>query len=208
LALGIEGEIRTRIVRYRNKLETRDDLARAALELASAQGLARVRVPDIAASAGVSTRTFNNYFSSREAAIVWPAQQRATQLADDLLARPSEEPLGDALMEAVTARYRRSPEGPAARWMTKFRRLVATEPSLRGEYLKVSDASEHALARAIAERIGASQEALRPKVLAAIVVAAERAGVRHSIQNPHTTGQPLADTVRAAVAEALKEVQR
>ena len=48
--------------RERQREETRRDLAIMALELASARGLANVRVPDIAAAAGVSTRTFNNYF--------------------------------------------------------------------------------------------------------------------------------------------------
>ncbi len=58
------------------KEQIRLDLALAAFELAKAEGLAKVRVPQIAEAVGVSTRTFNNYFPSKEAAIVWPTTLR------------------------------------------------------------------------------------------------------------------------------------
>jgi AcrR family transcriptional regulator len=51
------------------KDQTRLDLALAAFELARQHALAAVRVPQIAAATGVSPRTFNNYFPSKEAAI-------------------------------------------------------------------------------------------------------------------------------------------
>ena len=194
--------------RERQREETRRDLAIMALELASARGLANVRVPDIAAAAGVSTRTFNNYFSSKEAAIAWPAMSRATLLADDLIARPADEPLRDALIAAVTR------QGPTAQdrvqpseWAAKLRTLVAREPDLRGEYLKAFAATEQALARAIAARTGTGDDELWPKVLAAMVVSAERAAIRHWIQldDPNLSFDA---TVRAALEQALAGVQR
>src|SRR5690606_21474884 len=57
-------------LRERKKDETRRALREAALRLALEHGPDQVRVDDIAAAAGVSTRTYNNYFSSREQAIV------------------------------------------------------------------------------------------------------------------------------------------
>src|ERR1700690_2108124 len=83
--------------RDQQKEQTRLDLALAAFELATAEGLANVRVPQIAEAVGVSTRTFNNYFSSKEAAIVFPTPLRAARMARDLAERPADEPLGDAL---------------------------------------------------------------------------------------------------------------
>jgi AcrR family transcriptional regulator len=41
----------------------------------------------------VSPRTFNNYFSSKEAAIVFPTTLRAGRLAEDLAEQPADEPL-------------------------------------------------------------------------------------------------------------------
>src|SRR3984885_7094639 len=87
------------------KKQPRLDLALAAFELAKAEGLAKVRVPQIAEVVGVSTRTFNNYFSSKEAAIVWPTTLRGARLATDLAERPSGEPLADALVASVTGLY-------------------------------------------------------------------------------------------------------
>ena len=89
--------------RDQQKEETRLDLAIAAFELARAEGLANVRVPQIAEAAGVSPRTFNNYFPSKEAAIVWPTTLRAARLASDLAERPADEPLADALEPLVLA---------------------------------------------------------------------------------------------------------
>src|ERR1700677_1972181 len=87
--------------RDQQKDQTRFDLSLAAFELAREHGLAGVRVPQIAAATGVSPRTFNNYFPSKEADIVWPTTWRGSRLAASLGARPAGEPLADALAEAV-----------------------------------------------------------------------------------------------------------
>ncbi|HUA07475.1 MAG TPA: TetR family transcriptional regulator [Solirubrobacteraceae bacterium] len=192
--------------RERQKDETRRDLARIALELATERGLADVRVPEIAAAAGVSTRTFNNYFPSKEAAIAWPAMLRFTRMAELLRARPAGEPLGEALVATVGELYESRPRtATATSWMSKFRVLAATEPAVRAEYLRLSDAGEQMLAGAIAERAGVGENELRPKVLAAMVVGAERAAIRHWMNNTDRKA-PLVETVEAALREALKEV--
>jgi AcrR family transcriptional regulator len=180
--------------------DTRRDLALAAFRLATSQGLADVRVPDIAAAAGVSARTFNNYFSSKEEAIVWPAAQHAASVADRLRERPPNEPLAEAIVAAVTSLYR-PPAGrdlPAG-WLRDFQALVASQPSLHGEYLKASSAAERALGDVLAERMGGKAGQLRPRVLAGMVVGAERAAVRYWMQ---TRQGSLAQAVRAAVRQA------
>src|SRR3546814_13306955 len=57
-------------LRSRKKLATYRALAHAARELTAERGLEAVTVDDIAAAADVSPRTFFNYFSSKEQAIV------------------------------------------------------------------------------------------------------------------------------------------
>jgi AcrR family transcriptional regulator len=194
--------------RERHREETRRDLALIALDLASERGLANVRVPEIAAAAGVSTRTFNNYFRSKEAAIAWPAMRRFTRIATTLVARPADEPLGDALLAAVRDLYSSPPDfDQPTSWMGKFRVLAATEPAIMAEYLRMSDAGESLLAGAIAQRTGAGENELRPRVLAAMVVGAERAAIRHWMNNTDRSA-PLVETVDAAVREALKEVAK
>jgi AcrR family transcriptional regulator len=102
--------------------QTRLDLALAAFELARQHGLAGVRVPDIAAATGVSPRTFNNYFPSKEAAIAWPATRRGGLLAASLAGRPAEEPLADALAEAAASMYLQDEmDGLPPGWLSDFR---------------------------------------------------------------------------------------
>lgn len=190
------------------KEQTRLDLALAAFELAREHGLAEVRVPAIAAAVGVSPRTFNNYFPSKEAAIAWPATLRGTMLAASLATRPPEEPLADALAEAAASMYLQDEvDGLPPGWLRDFRALVAAEPALYGEYLKAASAVEVTLADAVARRTGADGDALEPQVLAAVATAAERAAVRHWARHPQGTAT-LEDTVRSAVAMAVRGIAR
>src|SRR5580700_6761451 len=130
--------------------QTRLDLALAAFELAQTEGLANVRVPQIADACGVSTRTFNNYFGSKEAAIVWPTTLRGARLAADLAERPAGESLADALVEVVSDLYGPTgQEGLPDGWLDGFRTLVAAEPALHGEYLRAQAAGERELAKTI-----------------------------------------------------------
>jgi AcrR family transcriptional regulator len=183
--------------------QTRLDLALVAFELARTEGLAQVRVPQIAEAVGVSTRTFNNYFSSKEAAIVWPTTLRGSRMASDLAERPVGEILADALVEVVAGLYGLAgQEGLPEGWLDGFRMLVATEPALHGEYLKAQAAGERSLAEMIAERTGTVDTDLEPLLLAGVAVAAERAAVLHWFRqaNPST---PLVEVVRTAVGLAV-----
>jgi AcrR family transcriptional regulator len=111
------------------KDQTRLDLALAAFELARQHGLAGARVPQIAAATGVSTRTFNNYFPSKEAAIAWPATRRGTMLAASLAGCRGipRRRAGRGRGQPVPARR----DGrPALGWLRDFRALVTAEEDL------------------------------------------------------------------------------
>jgi AcrR family transcriptional regulator len=192
--------------RDQQKEQTRLDLALAAFELARSEGLANVRVPQIAEAVGVSPRTFNNYFPSKEAAIVFPTTLRAAAMANNLAERPAGEPLADALIETVVGLYGADgqdglPEG----WIEGFRTLVASESSLRGEHLKAIAAGERDLAHAIADRMGTTPDELQPLVLAAVVVATERAAVLHWFRRGSHTA-PLDAVIRTALDMAVRGI--
>lgn len=161
-------------LRERKKLATREALSLAAVRLALERGLENVRVDDIAAAAGVSPRTYNNYFSSREEAICAAAAERARQLGEALRARPPDEPLGEAIVLAIVSRYTHGE--PDKRMI----RLIVSTPALRGEFLKTVAAREAQLAEAIAERTGLdADEDLEPRLLAAVVTGASRIATIH-----------------------------
>ena len=159
-------------LRERKKAETREALCRAATSLALSQGVENVRVPDIAAEAGVSPRTFNNYFSSVAEAICAVAADRARRLGDELRKRPLKQPLADAVRDAMLAN---DPGGENEEAETKeFVRLIMHTPVLRGEFFKAVVARENSLAEAIAERIGSPPGDLFPRLLASTYCGANR----------------------------------
>ncbi|HET6833115.1 MAG TPA: TetR family transcriptional regulator [Acidimicrobiales bacterium] len=115
-------------LRERKKAETHQALAKAALHLADELDPERVTVEAIADAAGVSPRTFFNYFSSKEDAIVGIAPAHSSALLADLLARPDDEPPLDALRAVVLAAAERLQAG-GDDWVIRHR-LIQKHQSL------------------------------------------------------------------------------
>lgn len=197
----------TRIIRYgtgmpglreTKKRATRQALSWAAMRLAVERGLANVLVEDIAAAAGVSPRTYNNYFASKEAAICGIVADRAELISAVLAERPADEPLADAVLAAVMAPYD-LPDDPDRDWVTRTR-VVLAEPALRGEFLKAMTAMEQVLAEGIAARLG-TDAGLFPRVIAAAAIGATRVGIDHWLYSGTT--EPFTTVVSTAVRMAL-----
>jgi AcrR family transcriptional regulator len=159
--------------RERKKQQNREALSRAALRLTVERGLGNVLVEDIAAEAGVSPRTFNNYFSSKAEAIVWRHTDRLRQIAELLRERPRDEPLWESITTAVVVPFGDGQPLPDTKW-TAGVRLMLGEGEFRGEYLRAAAASERACAAVIAERTGTDASDLYPQLVAATIGAAHR----------------------------------
>jgi AcrR family transcriptional regulator len=186
-------------LRERKKLATRQALSHAALQLALERGWGNVVREDIAAVAGVSVRTFNNYFSSKEEAIVSQAVARADRIAAELRARPAAEPLAAALTRAFDGQYAGADQA-GGEWASRIR-LIVSAPELRAEYLKALAAIERSLAEAVAERLGTDVERdLYPHVLAAAVYSAERVAIARWLESGPPGG------LRVLLREALAQV--
>jgi AcrR family transcriptional regulator len=185
-------------LRERKKLATKQALALAAMRLAVERGLENVRVEDITDAVNVSRRTFTNYFSCKEEAIVSLDADRAARAADALRERPAGEPLADSLAEVFAHQHE------AANRMDRNRiepiRMMMSSPAVQGEYLKTLAEAEGPLAKVIAERIGADPARdLYPHVLAGAVTAAVRAATGHWIATGGTDSLP--DLIRQAVRQ-------
>jgi AcrR family transcriptional regulator len=194
-------------LRERKKIATREAISAAALRLALEHGPENVRVDDIAEAAGVSPRTYNNYFSSREEAIVAAiAAERALRVGAALRARPADEPLAEAVVEALVEQYGADGE-PAGDALL----LITSAPGLRAEFVDTVAAIEQPLASAISARIGSSDN-LATTVLAAAVSAAARVAVERWVRPARDAQRqaakdflvvphgPLADLLREALA--------
>jgi AcrR family transcriptional regulator len=160
-------------LRERKKQETRIALSWAAVRLTVERGYANVRIEDIAAEAGVSLRTFRNYFAGKAEAIAAREVDRMAAIADELRARPADEPLWVAIRAAIEARYALGvPDGgqpPDEHWVTGIR-LMMSEPALQGAVGSAYAGITDELAAAVAERTGTT--GLYPRLVAEVIIAA------------------------------------
>lgn len=162
-------------LRERKKQATRVALREAALRLAIEHGPANVRVDDIAEAAGVSPRTYNNYFSSREEAIVAAVTaDRENRIAAAVAERSPDTRLAEAIIDAITEQ----PTDPDEQSRDALL-LITTNPGLRTAFLDAPAALEDPLQEVIATRVGDQQTA---RVLAASVAAAVRVALERWTQ--------------------------
>ncbi|WP_432840773.1 TetR/AcrR family transcriptional regulator [Dactylosporangium sp. CA-092794] len=159
-------------LRERKKQATRDALSAAALRLALERGPENVRVDDIAEAAGVSPRTYNNYFSSREQAIVAAVTaDRAARIAAAVAGRPAEVGLAVAVGDAVVGQYTEPGDEARAALL-----MIMGSSALRDCYVETVAAIDGPLAEAIAGRCPGLGR-LAAEVLAAAVGAAVRVAI-------------------------------
>jgi AcrR family transcriptional regulator len=138
--------------RERKKLETHRALSTAARELALARGLDGLTVEDIADAADVSVRTFFNYFSCKEEALVGVEPAVLAELGAELEDRPAGESPLEAL-KAVLASGVDDVAEAMRRWSLRTE-LVRRHPSLLPRHLAALAEIEAALVRALAARLG------------------------------------------------------
>jgi AcrR family transcriptional regulator len=165
-------------LREEKKRETRAALSWAAIRLIVERGAENVLVEDIAAAAGVSPRTFNNYFSSKGEAVAARHLDRMLRFAEALRERPAGEPLWTAILAAALTQVEPGPEVTAhppsdpVQWAAGVRAMLAS-PSLQAESLRAGVRAEAELAAAVAARTGTDAgRDLYPKLVAGAVTAA------------------------------------
>ncbi|PXY24634.1 TetR/AcrR family transcriptional regulator [Prauserella muralis] len=164
-------------LREQRKQATRAALREAALRLALERGPENVRVDDIAEAAGVAPRTYNNYFSSREQAIVAAVTaEREARVAAAVAARPAGVRLADAVADAIVEQYTDPGEHDRDALL-----LITTRPALREAFVDTATAFEQPLAAAIAQRLGETAPHTS-HVLAAGVAAAVRVALHEWVR--------------------------
>ncbi|ORW64152.1 TetR/AcrR family transcriptional regulator [Mycobacterium saskatchewanense] len=201
-------------LRERKKADTRRALSDAALQLAFERGMERVTRDDIANLAGVSLRTFNNYFTGKYEALAYRQAERTRRAIAALRERPSEEPLWTSIahvvLEALEADFGdvRGEENlvPSREELVEIRKLLMN-PRVRNALPQ--DLSDGWL-RAIAERTGTDPERdLYPRLVAAVVRAVGDAAAETYVRADPPV--PITELIRsgfAAVSAGLPEPTR
>jgi AcrR family transcriptional regulator len=184
-------------LRERKKAETRTALSWAAIRLTVERGFDNVKVEDIAEAAGVSPRTFNNYFGSKAEAIVSRHLDRSLRAADALRSRPADEPLWQAITAAAMAQFEPGPELEAMpmidqdQWVAGLRAMVA-DPALQGEMLRAGAAAEAGIAAAVAERTGTDpKQDMYPHLVAAALTSASNVAMQHYLRVGPSVGMDV-----------------
>ncbi|MEV0947248.1 TetR/AcrR family transcriptional regulator [Rhodococcus sp. NPDC049939] len=161
-------------LRGRKKAATRAALSGAAARLALVSGIESVTADAIASEVGVSPRTFHNYFSSKEEAVLAHFEESVHDWVSLLRARPADEPIWDSLEHVVVqivTNHERSLEETAA-----LVELVESSPSLLAKKLEVHLRVTRLIGEVIAERTGTDIDTdLYPNLLYMAVGAAVRA---------------------------------
>jgi AcrR family transcriptional regulator len=155
-------------LRDQKKAATRDALGLAAVTLAKDRGLDAVTADAIAAAAGVSTRTFHNYFANKEEAVLHHIEASALEWFDMLRERPADEPIWASLrhvaLSIVTDPHRDLAETFAVA------QLVEANPGVMARKLEVHHSLTRVLGEAIAERTGTDIDRdLYPNLLQVVV---------------------------------------
>ena len=195
------------------KAEIRLEIARAAVELFVAQGVAATTGEQIGQAVGVSARTVWRYFPSKESCVrpLFSAgiDVIATRLREWRPGRPLAELFDRDLATALLAAT-----GPGGATGSALVRLTRTEPGLRAIWLQTYDEAEPAFARALADRAGLPADDLRPMIQAAMLNAALRAAVERfawrrgesALEGAMTEEAEVAETLRSALAVAAEGV--
>jgi AcrR family transcriptional regulator len=162
--------------RERRKQATRRALRSAVLELGLARGLAEVPVEEIAARAGVSTRTFFNYFPTKEDAALLDLFTIGDADLDAFAAGPPGGAWADLRVLFADDVRRVEQDGTdVPRWLA----LQAGYPALQARQFARFGAFEQRLSAAVTTRLGGPEHRLRAEVTAGACLTAVRVGLHH-----------------------------
>jgi AcrR family transcriptional regulator len=167
-------------LRQRKKQRTRETIARAARELFAERGYHATTLPDIAEAADVSTRTIFAYFPSKEDILFADFPLMKDALAQAL----AERPVGEEALETVRT-FILHTVGMQKKTDVDERigNCIHNDETLRTHLRARIAQLEEVIAPAIAKDIGASEDDIRPKLVAASLTAAfnllsEQGGVK------------------------------
>ena len=167
--------------RGRRPATSREQVARAALELFARRGYDGTTVEDIAAAVGVSRRTFFRYYESKRE-VVWGEFDAELARLEARLDEPApEEPMMDVLRRAVVATNR---FGAGELDELRIRiGLIATVPTLTAHSaVRYAEWCE-VVARFAARRLGATPGDLEPQTVARAALGAATAAFAYWAQS-------------------------
>ncbi|MER7670099.1 helix-turn-helix domain-containing protein [Kitasatospora sp. NPDC096128] len=166
--------------RERKKAQTRQSLADAALELFLERGYDQVGVKDVADRADVSVTTLFKHFSGKEALVFDQDDELEAELVAAVRERPPGRSIPQALREHLLLKQTQLAVHADDPRFADFTRLVQETPALRDYAQRMWMRHEAALARVIAQAVGAPEDDVSCAALARFALEARGLILRHA----------------------------
>jgi AcrR family transcriptional regulator len=188
-------------LRERKKQQTRDTIARVALQLFAERGYDETTLADIAEAADVAPRTIFAYFESKEDILLCHEGTFLDELKRRLDQRPSGTTTVDGLREFLGRME--SPDEEA-----KLRKeVIMANPALQAKMRARHGQLEPMLAESIARDLGAEPDDLRPLLIAASMTAAFTS-VRDRFFEAESGDEPITHEQSMAILDEVLEFLR
>jgi AcrR family transcriptional regulator len=155
-------------LRERKKQRTRETIARVAIELFAERGYHETKLADIAEAADVSTRTIFSYYASKEDILFCDFPELKAALARALEERPDGKDALETVRDFVLSAAHLE-KGPLHGQLAA---IIESDETLRSHKRARLAEIEELVAAAIAQDLDAPTEDLRPRLVAASLIAA------------------------------------
>ncbi|MDN5796633.1 MAG: TetR/AcrR family transcriptional regulator [Intrasporangium sp.] len=189
-------------LRERKKRETLLAIHRAALDLVEEHGFDAVTTEQIADRAGVSPRTFFNYYPSKDGAVLGRRADDFEQLRTAMRDAPPDESPLEVVRRLVITYF--SPATLDADLRAQRRRVLVGEPTLAPALVRNNIRLETVLTEALEERLGlAPGTALAPRVAVNAAIGAVRACIEYRQSGGAGTIEDLATDAIAMLVRGL-----
>ncbi len=175
-------------LRERKKLERRQCIQDAAVDLFERDGFDATTIEAIADAADIAPRTFFSYFPTKEDVVLADYADRLDRILDELGQRPLSEKPWAALRASfvvVAADYEASRHDLISRFT-----IMADNESVYARSLQLQAGWEDALAQALDQRGRHEAETVESRLLAAASLACMRSSLRHWLATDHDAALP------------------
>ncbi|HEY1840270.1 MAG TPA: TetR family transcriptional regulator [Mycobacterium sp.] len=164
-------------LRERRRRETSADIRGATLRLARERGWDKVTVEGICNEAGISTRTFFNYFPNKESAIAYGPSDIPAELVEEFVAA-GPAPYSVVLAELITLAAHHIRDVPPEREQAEaMLELAKTVPAVLSAFLADLERFQNHLTEMVSRRQAMGPEDEISALIAALAITAIRSGL-------------------------------
>ncbi|MGF2946061.1 TetR family transcriptional regulator [Mycobacterium sp.] len=164
-------------LRERRRRQTSMDIRDAVVHLASERSFDRVTIDEICLEAGISPRTFFNYFPNKESAIAYGPSDIPPELVDEFVAA-GPAPYSVVLAELIALAAHHLRDAPPKREQAVcMLQLAKTTPAVLAAFLADLERFQTHLTDVVARRQGMRPDDEVPAMISALALTAVRSGI-------------------------------